>query len=176
MIASSDHNSTQGGDTMHGHIDKLIGEFEKGRLSRRELLKHLGAIIAATSGVGGVTAAQVTEIPASTFQAVGLNHIALSVTDVPRSRDFYIKHLGMKVSRDSASSCFLNFDNGFLALFRAEEPGMDHYCYSIKKYDVSQAEQKLNEQGLDPRRVNNRIYFDDPDGLEVQLASADLQS
>jgi hypothetical protein len=29
----------------------------------------------------------------------------------------------------------------------------------------------LKEQGLSPRRTEHRLYFDDPDGLEVQIAS-----
>ena len=37
-------------------------------------------------------AADATAAP--TFQATGLHHIALDVTDVPRSNEFYGKHLG----------------------------------------------------------------------------------
>ena len=50
---------------------------------------------------------------------------------------------------------------------------MDHYCYAIKNYDVDVAEEKLKAEGLNPRvhREGGRIYFEDPDGLTVQLAS-----
>ncbi len=50
---------------------------------------------------------------------------------------------------------------------------MDHYCYAIKNYDVDVAEEKLKAEGLSPRvhREGGRIYFEDPDGLTVQLAS-----
>ena len=50
---------------------------------------------------------------------------------------------------------------------------MDHYCYSIEDYDVLEAEAKLKEHRLNPRvvRDDGRIYFDDPDGLTVQLAA-----
>jgi catechol 2,3-dioxygenase-like lactoylglutathione lyase family enzyme len=106
------------------------------------------------------------------FQAVGLNHIALRVTDVPRARDFYIRHLGLEVTRDGGEgSCFLSFEGGFLALFRGDEPRMDHYCYSVKDYDVNAAAEKLKSAGITPRVTGERIYFDDPDGLEVQLAA-----
>ena len=48
---------------------------------------------------------------------------------------------------------------------------MDHYCYSVDNYNVREAETKLRAAGLAPRVVGNRIYFNDPDGLVVQLAA-----
>ena len=161
-------------------IDDLVGGFEKGKLTRRELIAHLTAFAAlgagAASGSSALTASANTEGAAadSTFKGVGLNHIALNVTDVPRSRDFYVKHLGLEVSRDGgATNCFLNVGDNFVALFRNSTPGMNHYCYSIEGYDVNDAEEKLKAEGLTPRVVRGagRIYFNDPDGLEVQLAS-----
>ena len=107
----------------------------------------------------------------STFEAAGLNHIALGVTDVRRSRDFYVQHLGLSVRRESAGSCFLNCGDHFVALFRSAEPEMDHYCYAVRDYDVDVAAAKLCEQSLSPWVQGGRIYFDDPDGLEVQLAA-----
>ncbi len=50
---------------------------------------------------------------------------------------------------------------------------MDHYCYSIVNYDVKDAAGKLRKQKIEPRITSNRIYFPDPDGLEVQLAETE---
>ena len=105
------------------------------------------------------------------FQATALNHIALSVTDVGRSRDFYVKHLGLRVTRDGSSNCFLNVGPNFLALFRARQAGLAHYCYTIKGYTADSAAETLQAAGFKPRRAENRVYFDDPDGLEVQLSA-----
>jgi catechol-2,3-dioxygenase len=154
---------------MHAEIGSMVQDFEQGKLTRRQLVTHLAALTAAAAGMGKVASAE--EAQASTFTATGLNHIALDVTDVARSRDFYVKHLGMQISRDSESSCFLTCDKHFVALFRREKPGMNHYCYSIKDYNVDRAEETLKANDLKPRRSGNRIYFDDPDGLEVQLAA-----
>lgn len=162
-------------------IDDLVGGFEKGRLTRRELIAHLTAFAAIGAGAASGSSARAAMTKTannaaadSTFKGVGLNHIALNVTDVPRSRDFYIKHLGLEVSRDGgAANCFLNVGDNFVALFRSSTPGMNHYCYSIEGYDVNDAEEKLKAEGFTPRvvRGDGRIYFRDPDGLEVQLAS-----
>ena len=150
-------------------IERLIDSFAAGRMSRRELIASVSGVVAAA--VAGGTGPGLAQESARTFRAVGLNHIALRVTDVPRARDWYIKHLGMTVSSDSPSSAFLNFDNGFLALFRGDDARMDHYCYSVENYDVQEAAEKLRAQGIEPRVVDQRIYFPDADGLTVQLAA-----
>ena len=157
---------------MESEVARLVEQFEFGQISRRQLVAGLGSLVAVVSGARRTLA---TDEQASTFQGVGLNHIALRVTDVPRSRDFYIKHLGLTVARDGGqNNCFLNCGKNFVALFRGDEPRMDHYCYSIKDYDVNKAEAKLKDEGFDPRvqRRAGRIYFRDPDGLTVQLASS----
>ena len=156
---------------MKNEITKLVGQFESGRINRRQLVAGLGSLVAVLSTNNRALAAE----SESTFEAVELNHIALRVTDVLRSREFYKKHLGLTVARDGGErNCFLNCGKNFVALFRNDEPQMDHYCYAIKDYDVNKAEEKLNEHNLEPRVVRDagRIYFKDPDGLTVQLASS----
>lgn len=155
---------------MNTQIGNMVRLFEQGTISRRQLIAQLTLL----TGLGAANVAGAQE-EGGTFKAVGLNHIALRVPDVQRSRDFYRKHLGMTVTRDSASSCFLSFPNGFLALFRGDQPGMDHYCYSVEGYSVGDAVEKLREQGLNPRNPagSSRVYFPDPDGLTVQLSAPD---
>ncbi len=161
---------------MEQAISQLVHEYETGKVTRRQLLSGLGALAAFLGGAG-----RIFETPpalgaegkaASTFEATELNHIALRTTDVARSRDWYVKHLGLKISRQGDNNCFLTCGNNFLALFRGEEAKMDHYCYSVKGYDVRDAERKLKAEGIEPTvRGGNRIYFEDPDGLTVQLAA-----
>ena len=153
---------------MQKTIDQLVKNFESGQLTRRQLVAQVTGLVTAAVGLG-----QTTVEAASTFKAVGLNHIALSVTDVPKSRDFYVNHLGVAVSRESSSNCFLTFGNDFLALFHGNQPGMHHYCYSIEDYNVTSAAEKLREKGIRPEIQDERIYFPDPDGLIVQLAATD---
>ena len=158
---------------MESAIANLVEQFEAGRIDRRQLVAGLGTLVAALSGTAS---ARADDKVGSTFEAVGLNHIALRVTDVLRSREFYKKHLGLKVTRDGGErNCFMTCGKNFVALFKSDKPQMDHYCYSIKNYDVNRAEAKLKEHGLEPRVVRDagRIYFTDPDGLTVQLAAGD---
>ncbi len=154
---------------MQAIIDRLISDFQNGRISRRQVVTRLVGLIVSLTGVGH--AARTTEGAPTPFRAVGLNHIALKVTDVARSRVFYTDLLGMSVSTEDRSSSFLTCGDQFVALFRSDEPGLDHYCYAVEDYDVNTAEKTLRAHGLESYTESNRIYFDDPDGLEVQLSS-----
>ncbi|MCH7573278.1 MAG: VOC family protein [Planctomycetes bacterium] len=158
---------------MDSYINSMVDQYDRGRLSRRQLITMLTGF-AAVAGLGpgaGVNAVMAQDTAESTFQATSLNHIALSVTDVGRSRDFYVKHLGLRVTRDGRNSCFLNVGPNFLALFRARQAGLNHYCYTVKGYTADSAAETLQAAGFKPRRAENRVYFDDPDGLEVQLSA-----
>lgn len=158
---------------------KIVNEFEAGRLSRRQLVTRLMGLGAAVASLNSTAWAQdATESndqptgQGSTFQATGLDHIALNVTDVARSREFYQKHLGLRVIRGTGDdSSFLGAERDFfLALFRADQPGLNHYCYAIRDYHPGTNAQKLTDLGMSPRRTQNRVYFPDPDGITVQIA------
>ena len=154
---------------MYREIEQLVEAFEAGRVTRRQLVGGLGAVVATAVAGSGAVPASGTQ---STFRSVGLNHVALRVTDIPRSRDFYVKHLGVRVLQDGSRNCFLGCGaNNFVALFQAQEAGLAHYCYTIEDYEAGRAVETLRGVGLEPERHANRVYFEDPDGLTVQLAS-----
>jgi catechol 2,3-dioxygenase-like lactoylglutathione lyase family enzyme len=154
---------------MEQEISRILGDYESGRVTRREVVTRL-ALLGALAGAGRPGTASPDE--RSTFEAVGLNHIALRVTDVERSRDFYTKHLGLRVTQESLpGNCFLQCGPQFVALFRGSRPEMDHYCYSVPDYDQQDAARRLRAEGIEPRLSGRRIYFSDADGLEVQLAA-----
>jgi catechol 2,3-dioxygenase-like lactoylglutathione lyase family enzyme len=148
-------------------ISEMLGLFEQGAINRRQLIECLTGI--------AVTAQAAAAGPESTFRGLGLNHIALRVTDVGRSRDFYRKHFGMPIIRDEENSCFLGLGDHFLALFRGDTPRMDHYCIAIDKFTADSVVDELKRQGLKPDRPSgsSRVYFPDPDGLTVQVSAID---
>ncbi len=151
-------------------IERIVQDFENGKLSRRGLIAALTGLVATTSVPGRAPSEE-----AGTFTATGLNHIALRVADVARSRDFYAKHLALREVRGGSTSSFLSFGSGFLALFRGE-PGLHHYCFSVEGYEVQDAARRLRAAGIEPDVQGGRIYFPDPDGLIVQLAAPGHQA
>ena len=157
---------------MQNEIARMVLDFEHGRLSRRQLIAHLAGIIAAAAGARSILGQSGAVKPAeaaTTFQAVDLDHIALSVRDVQRSQQWYQKHLGLKPMGQEG---FVTTGKGWLALFQGEKPGLHHYCYSIENYDPDDAAERLKAAGLTPKRRGGRVYFDDPDGIECQVAKA----
>ncbi len=151
--------------------DHIVNEFMVGRLSRRQLIRQLMAMGAATSGAGALARAAQQE-NGSTFQARSIDHVALSVTDIDRSRAWYERHLGLRTTSVSETSAFLDCGPDFLALFKGEKPGLHHYSFSIPDYSQKSAAERLREAGLTPKLRGRRTYFDDPDGIEVQVSQA----
>jgi catechol 2,3-dioxygenase-like lactoylglutathione lyase family enzyme len=150
--------------------EKMIEDFEEGILSRRQLAQRLLGLAAVLAGARSAAADETDRT--STFRATGLDHVALNVSKIPRSRDFYVRHLGLEVVREGKGHCFLGRDGNFLlALFQREPVGLNHYCYTIRDYAPNKAVHALDAAGLRPRREQDRVYFDDPDGVEVQIAA-----
>ena len=158
---------------MNDQITRIIDDYDRGRLSRRQLIAFLAALGMTGTAVRAVAGQDPGEAQAEpTFLALEVDHVALDVTDVPRSRDFYVKHFGMGIRSDSPRSCFLNgAEDNFLALFQGSEPGLNHYCFSVRDYDPDDAVERLSDAGLSPERHQNRVYFPDPDGIQVQVAA-----
>ena len=83
---------------MHGVIAELVDRFERGGLTRRQLIEGLAAIVATAGrdvvsvGTGAGTAGD------------RINHTSVLVTDLQRSIDFYGRIFGLKsVSEDKAN-------------------------------------------------------------------------
>lgn len=144
---------------------------EQSPLSRRELGRLLGGT-ALAGAVGSMSDYAWATETKSTFRALELNHIALRVSDPGRSAEFYRRHLGMEVVLDRPFAKFLGCGPHFVALFRGDQPGLDHFCVTIPDYDQSEAAESLRRAGLEPHLEENRTYFHDPDGLKLQLESA----
>lgn len=153
---------------MSNVVEQVITDLEQGRLTRRQAVASLTGLVAAALSAPSSLAEG--KQAASTFTAKGLNHIALRVTDIDRSVEFYRQHLGLGVLRKGSRNSFLSCGgNNFLALFRAEEAGLDHYCFTIPDYDASATVKRLDAAGLKSERQQDRVYFEDPDKITVQL-------
>ncbi len=170
---------------MHTHIDLMIGEYERGRLTRRQLVVRLAAVASGLAAAATAVAAQ--ERPGSaapptrpadpprepTFKATELNHVALRVADLARSQAFYEKHLGLTVTSAGATTAFLDCGPHFLALFAERgEPGLDHFCFTVPRYEPADAVRRLEAAGLEATRRGDRVYFKDADGIELQVAAS----
>jgi catechol 2,3-dioxygenase-like lactoylglutathione lyase family enzyme len=169
---------------MHAEITRMVDDFENGRLSRRQLIAHLtvmGAMMAGVARSAGAQSSPPATAPASTstqpsgstFKSTGIQHIALAVSDVTISRDFYVRHLGLKVTRDGGATCFLDSGRGLIGLYKIEQdqkPGMHHVSFSVEGFNSDDAAKRLAAAGLTPDRRGARVYFKDPDEIILQVA------
>ena len=121
------------------------------------------------------------------IQARKLGHVVLKVRDAQKSKEFYIRALGLKVANDARDrgAVFLSFGTQHhdLALFQlatgeapdAEQPGLHHTAWQLGSFEELQAAyRELGKLGIPvesaiEHNVTRSIYFHDPDGNRVEL-------
>ena len=105
-------------------FDQWVRAFEEGRIDRRALLSKIVLVAGAAVGMNASPTAASEAPKTPTFPANGLNHLALNVTDVAKSRDWYRKHPGLSVIRHGTRTSFLKPGDGVLARHQSRQPGM----------------------------------------------------
>jgi catechol 2,3-dioxygenase-like lactoylglutathione lyase family enzyme len=106
----------------------------------------------------------------SVCQAQTINHIAISVSDLQRSKEWYCRMFGLKVIQESEASVLLGFGESMLVLRPDPNPGtISHFMFGIDGYVAQNLEEKLRAEGLDPQRDSDSFHVRDPDGLNVQV-------
>jgi lactoylglutathione lyase len=172
------HINFEGGNVEKVVVD-LLDQFERGRISRRQLVQSLTiGMVAASAGTNALAA---TPAKKSAFKAVGVNHISYGVGDYARTRDFYVDLFGMEVSHDNGKQCILSFGDAALIARKSKQPDgkplVDHIAYTIDQWDRSYVEAELRKRGLTPRvDTEESFHVKDPDGFDVQIASKKLMS
>jgi catechol 2,3-dioxygenase-like lactoylglutathione lyase family enzyme len=154
-------------------IAKLLGDYEQGKMTRRQLIQTLALTATATS-----TAA--TAAAAAPANAIYINHVSMQVADYTKTRDFYAGLFGMKVTDDDGKTqCRLTFgDNILIPRNASSRPGgkigVDHVAYTLANWDSDKAvkpavEAELKRRGLQIRVTEGSFHVPDPDGFEVQM-------
>jgi catechol 2,3-dioxygenase-like lactoylglutathione lyase family enzyme len=136
-------------------IENLVEQFESRRLSRRQLVASLSALVAAASGASAQTPAAPTV--ALLAQGRSLNHASLAVSDVDKAAAFYGTLLGAKVvSRPGNGGINLGLGDGFLGLYALANPGtVNHICIGVDDYDADRLAAKCKEMGVTARVDRN---------------------
>jgi glutathione S-transferase fosA5 len=167
---------------MDSAINTLVSDFESQRISRRQLIASLAALVA------GAAAPAAAQTPAISQAAQGrtINHVSLAVNDVEKSAAFYGTLLGLKVvSRPGNGGINLGLSDGFLGVYKLANPGtVNHFCIGVDNFDPDAMAAKLQGMGLranvDRNPANrtsggDQLYFTDPDGTRVQLGANGYQ-
>ncbi len=108
-------------------------------------------------------------------EAVTINHIAIAVSDLHRSKEWYCKTFGLRVIQESEESVLLGFGTGMLVLRPDPSPGtISHFMFGIDKFQPENLEARLRAQGLEPQKDSDSFHIRDPDGLNVQVGDKGL--
>ena len=153
-------------------INRLLRDYEHGKMTRRQLIQTLALTATAASAAGTAEAAPAT--------ATYINHVSMQVADYRKTRDFYTALFGMKVTNDDGKTqCRLNFgDNIIIPRNASARPGgkvgIDHIAYSLANWDTDKSvkpavEAELKKRGLQIRTTEGSFHVQDPDGFEVQM-------
>jgi catechol 2,3-dioxygenase-like lactoylglutathione lyase family enzyme len=146
-------------------ISTLVHQFESGSLTRRQLIAALAVM---------VTPMTERAAAAEPIQTAGINHVSLSVTDLERSVDFYVKTFdGVIVFRDKESVRvkFGATGNDHVAL-RVGTPAsrVDHFAMGVLGFNKDAVTQSLKDRGAPPSDSKEfGFHVNDPDGFPVQL-------
>ena len=95
---------------MESLIAKLLGEFEDGKMSRRQLIQSLALCATApavAAGAAQAPAASVAKAAASSpapWKTVWLDHISYAVADYKKSAAFYSNLMGWTIREDNGTS------------------------------------------------------------------------
>ncbi len=121
----------------------------------------------------------------------GLDHIAISVSDVERSVQWYIEVLGLErqhVEVWDDVPTFVGKGATGIAIFPARAAadgpakpgriGLRHFALRADRANFLRAQQELKARGIDfefeDHEIAHSIYFRDPDGFDLEITTYEV--
>jgi|SRR5713101_5323098 len=150
-------------------IEKMLTDFERGHVTRRQLGLFLAAL---------VSGAQAASSKETELKAVSINHVTVKVPDLHRTSQFYQEFFGMPLKQQSATIHILGVGKSFFGIEQGERQAaatVDHYDFGIAGFNADEARAKLTKRNLKFAGGNSKesFKFHDPDGFQVQLNGPD---
>jgi catechol 2,3-dioxygenase-like lactoylglutathione lyase family enzyme len=137
--------------------------YEKGKLSRRQLVQGLALLAAGSSAA-----------EAAGFQGNSINHISLFVSNLQRSTDFYQRVSNCTVNKRDGNNQLV-FGKNFLVL-REGKPAakVDHFAIGVDNFNKDSVTADLKARGatpIDQEGGGFGFHVLDPDGFPVQISA-----
>ena len=144
-------------------IARLVNRFERGGITRRELVQALALLTLAGRTVS-----------AAGLQGGSINHTSVLVSDLPRSIDFYRRVFGLTLINEDKEHQISRLGAGgkVLVSLRKEPPAgmVDHFAIGVENFNKEAVTRELVGLGLTPHEnIEYGFYVDDPDGVHVQI-------
>ena len=158
---------------MDAIVSDLVTQFERGGLTRRQLIQGLSALVVA-GGAASVVGAQ----PPTKLQAMNINHTSVLVTDLQKSSDFYGRVFGLVPVSEDKPNKILRLGTGgtgvtstLVSLRQQNPPGLiDHFAIGVQGFNRNTATEVLKQHGVTPaHNIEFGFHVKDPDGAVVQI-------
>ena len=146
-------------------ISDLVDGYERGRVTRRELIQALAMLAAAGAGA---TAS------AAPLRSGSINHVSVLVSDMARSIEFYNRVFGLSVQNEDKANKIARLGIGgkVLVSLRVEPPPglVDHFAIGVDGFNREAVTKELQAMGLTPHEnLEFGFHVKDPDGANVQI-------
>jgi catechol 2,3-dioxygenase-like lactoylglutathione lyase family enzyme len=180
---------------MESVIDRLISQFERGTLSRRQLVQMLAMVAvgspAAAASAKSAPAATTSVASVAPLKTVWLDHISYQVADYKKSVDFYTHLLGWEVKEDTGSQATLDINGiGCIIIRNKPQAGtagtpaaarppitgvVDHISWGVEPWDTDTVKAELEKRHLTPvpdmGTDMKSFHVTDPDGWDLQISN-----
>jgi catechol 2,3-dioxygenase-like lactoylglutathione lyase family enzyme len=155
---------------MDAMIASLVSRFERGALSRRELIQGL-AMLTAAGGAASEALAQ----DAAGIKGTKIDHVSIQVSDLPRAVAFYEKMFGLTVvSEDKPNEIVrLGVGKALVSLHHKSPTGLvDHFAIGVEKFNKDSVTRELKQRGANPEdNLDAGFHIKDPEGISVQIVA-----
>ena len=156
---------------MEAIISSLVSRFEKGGLSRRELVQGIAMLTAASTASSALA-----QEGAASLKGTKIDHMSIQVTDLPRAVAFYEKIFGFTVvSEDKPNEIVrLGVTKPLVSLHHKSPTGLvDHFAIGVEKFNREAVTRQLKEFGITPEdNLDAGFHIKDPEGMAVQIVGA----
>ena len=128
---------------MESVILDMVSRFEKGGLTRRELVQGLAMLVGVGAGTGAASAQEPVD-----FKGSIIDHVSIQVADLQKSTEFYTKLFGFTVPTGI----------------------VDHFAIGMTRFNRDAVNAYLKEHGQ--TSTNNPFQgfsIKDPDGVSIQF-------
>jgi len=148
-------------------VDQMLKDFERGVVSRRQLVATMAGLAASASML-------VPALAAPSLKAITLNHVTVRVPDLQKTSKFYQQFFGMKLAQQSETIHILSVGESFFGIEQKPDvAALDHFDFGIEGWDARAMRSKVQAAGLKitpgSRGDDESFKFNDPDGFVIQV-------
>jgi catechol 2,3-dioxygenase-like lactoylglutathione lyase family enzyme len=153
---------------MNTVASSLLERFDRGLLTRRDLIQGLAVLSAASA------APAQEKSPA--LKAAKIDHVSIQVTDLPKSVAFYESVFGLTVVGEDKPNEIVRLGVGkaLVSLHHKSPTGIvDHFAIGVQNFNREAVTQTLKARGIETsENLDAGFHIKDPEGMSVQIVGA----